>query len=100
VGAPVLLATLGHGGREVGPADFCVRALGAEVSWVCPPSPLFDDGFGVAMVARSDGLRWVLPAQVCSRGVVAALLECSEPCFRRSCGGERGLACCYSSVCA
>jgi hypothetical protein len=30
VGVPVLLAALGHGGREVGPADFYVRALGTE----------------------------------------------------------------------
>jgi predicted transcriptional regulator len=40
------LAALGHGGREVVPADICMRIVGTEVRWWCSPSPLLDDCVG------------------------------------------------------
>jgi hypothetical protein len=53
------LATLGHGGMEVVPADTCVRVVGMEVRWWC--SLLFSSvrlcGFGAATVAGPDVLR-------------------------------------------
>ncbi|KAG2566982.1 hypothetical protein PVAP13_7NG228517 [Panicum virgatum] len=56
-------------------------------------------GFGVASVAGPGGLRWVLPAQVYSRGVMAALLGCSGPSsWQWSCGGGEELVCCCLSV--
>jgi hypothetical protein len=52
-GTPEWLAALDHCGREVVPADICMRTVGAEVRWWCPPSLL--DGYAGSVSPRWRG---------------------------------------------
>ena len=101
-GAPEWLAVLGHGGREVVPADICVQAVGAEVRWWCSSSLLFD-GCAVSAPLRWRG-RVAGSGHSCSstgvslrcRGSIAGMHRAT---FRqRRCGGGEDDVCYCLSV--